>query len=382
MNHRPSTPSAPPMRGRAAVAALFAALSTFAAPCAMAHEGQDHDPEPVAVSGAAPRRLPDGTILLPKASQRQLQVRTLVAERGAAAQAVELAGRVAIDPAAGGRVQAALAGRVEAGPRGLPVLGQPVARGQWLATLRPTLDPLARAARDAQLAELRAAHGLAQRRATRLRELSDSVPRKEIEAAESELASLGARLDALARGLAEPQRLLSPVSGVVAAAHALPGTVVEPGALLFEIVDPARLLVEVAAYDPAIVAEVAGGSVAVGGRVVPLAFVGAGRMMREQSVPMVFRAGDAALSGLAVGQPLPVSVRLRSAAKGVALPAAAVVRSPANEPVVWVKMQAERFEPRRVRTRPLDAARLLVTDGLAGGERVVVDGAPLLAQIR
>jgi hypothetical protein len=208
------------------------------------------------------------------------------------------------------------------------------------------------------------------------------VPRKDIEAVESELASLDARLAVLSRGLSEPQRLLAPVSGVVASTGAIAGAVVEPGALLFEIVDPGRLLVEATSRDPALAAEVQSGSIAVGGTTVPLEFVGAGRVLREQALPLVFRARGPALSGLAVGQPLPVSVRLRAADEGVALPSAAVVRSPSNETVVWVKTHVERFEPRRVRTQALDAARVLVTDGLAAGERVVVEGAPLLAQVR
>ena len=64
------------------------------------------------------------------------------------------------------------------------------------------------------------------------------------------------------------------------------------------------------------------------------------------------------------------------------VPAPALVRSAANTPIVWVKTHAERLAPRPVRTQPLDGARLLVVDGLAGGERVVVDGAPLLNQVR
>jgi hypothetical protein len=79
---------------------------------------------------------------------------------------------------------------------------------------------------------------------------------------------------------------------------------------------------------------------------------------------------------------VPVTVRLRGAAAGVALPAEAIVRNGSNEPIVWIKAAPERFEPRRVRTQPLDAARVLVVDGLAGGERVVVDGAPLIGQVR
>jgi hypothetical protein len=35
-----------------------------------------------------------------------------------------------------------------------------------------------------------------------------------------------------------------------------------------------------------------------------------------------------------------------------------------------------------VRVEPLDASRVRVVEGLAGGERVVTDGAPLLGQFR
>ena len=68
--------------------------------------------------------------------------------------------------------------------------------------------------------------------------------------------------------------------------------------------------------------------------------------------------------------------------QGVALPSEAVVRSPANEPIVWVKASAEHFVPQPVQTQPLDAQRVLVTRGLADNSRVVVQGASLINQIR
>ena len=43
-------------------------------------------------------------------------------------------GRVIMDPNASGRVQAVHGGRVEPGPKGLPVAGQAVRRGDVLAT--------------------------------------------------------------------------------------------------------------------------------------------------------------------------------------------------------------------------------------------------------
>jgi len=70
-------------------------------------------------------------------------------------QAIELPARVVMDPNAGGRVQAALAGRVVAGPRGLPTLGQAVQRGQVLAHVEPTTGSLEQASLLAQQAEFK-----------------------------------------------------------------------------------------------------------------------------------------------------------------------------------------------------------------------------------
>jgi hypothetical protein len=58
------------------------------------------------------------------------------------------------------------------------------------------------------------------------------------------------------------------------------------------------------------------------------------------------------------------------------------VRSPSNEPVVWIKTSAERFMPQLVRMQALDASTVLVTQGLAPDNRVLVQGAALVAQIR
>ena len=365
---------------RVALAVGFLASSPRPAP---AHEGHDHGDAPASVPGSGgPQRSADGSLRLPKASQRLVGLRTVLVREDALARSVELPGRVAIDPDAGGRVQSTVAGRVEPGPRGLPGVGERVARGQVLAVVRPSVDPVARSNQAALLAELRAARALAAARVERLGGLADTVPRKEIDAAASELASLDGRIRAVSGGLAASEPLVAPVPGVIARAEVLAGQVVEPRETLFEIVDPTRLRIEASGFDVGLAARVADASVAVGGRAVPLAFVGAGRVLREQSVPLVFRAKDAALASLAVGQPVPVTVRLSERVRGVALPASALVRNAANEPMVWVKTAPERFEPRRVRAEPLDAARVRVAEGLAGGERVVTEGASLLGQFR
>ena len=62
--------------------------------------------------------------------------------------------------------------------------------------------------------------------------------------------------------------------------------------------------------------------------------------------------------------------------------AAAVMKNTANQSVVWVKTGAESFSPRVVGFEPLDGASVLVTSGLAGGERIVTQAAALLNQVR
>ena len=55
---------------------------------------------------------------------------------------------------------------------------------------------------------------------------------------------------------------------------------------------------------------------------------------------------------------------------------------PVAGPLEDMVRSAERFAPRKVQVQPLDAQRSLVTSGLTAGERVVTQGATLLAQIR
>ncbi|MCU0920310.1 MAG: HlyD family efflux transporter periplasmic adaptor subunit [Burkholderiaceae bacterium] len=349
---------------------------------AHAGPGHDHGDGPAAPSANGPQRQPDGSVFLPKPAQRQLGVRTLVTEAADLPRTVELGARVLMDPNAGGKVQPLNAGRIEPGPRGLPNPGQAVRKGEVLAYVVPSAAPIERSNQAAQLAELRAAKALADKRIARLQELADTVPRKEIEAAESEAASLAARIAAVGGGLAMREALLAPVSGVIASAHVVAGQVVDARELLFEIIDPSRLRIEALAFDAAIASNVGAATLALGDQRVPLVFIGASRSLREQALPLAFRAQGAALSQLAVGQPVRVFVQTRNKVKGIAVPVASLMKNPANQTIVWVKTAPERFEPRTVVTEPLDGVNAAVTSGLETGDRVATQGATLINQVR
>ena len=365
--------------------ALLMAAALSAPVPASAGPGHDHGDAPPAPTGNGPSRQPDGSVFLPKPAQRQLGVRTLVTAAGQHAKAFELAGTVVMDPNAGGKVQAVLAGRLEAGPKGLPGVGQAVRKGEVLAYVVPTAGAIERSNQLAQQAELRAARDLAARRVERLTELADTVPRKDIEAAESELQSLTQRRGAVGAGLATRDALVAPVSGVIASANAVAGQVVDARELVFEVVDPSRLRIEALAYDPAQAQSVAGATLAVGGQRVPLRFVGAARSLRDQAQPLQF-AGDSSVLGtlahLAIGQPVRVFVQSTDKVDGVQVPAAALLRNPANQTIIWVKESPERFAPRVVTAVPLDGTSVAVTSGLQPGDRVATQGATLINQVR
>lgn len=104
---------------------LLAAALALAAAAALGHGDEDHGdaakaakrtPGQIATQekaaaivgdGESPQRLADGSVLLPKPTQRRLALRTTLAAIAEHARGIELNGRVVTDPNAGGRVQAA-----------------------------------------------------------------------------------------------------------------------------------------------------------------------------------------------------------------------------------------------------------------------------------
>jgi cobalt-zinc-cadmium efflux system membrane fusion protein len=371
---------------RCAMLGAFLALSTasFAGPGAHGPNGEHLDAPGAPVNASGLARLPDGSVNVPKLAQRRMGIRTAMPALEDAAATIELPGRVIMNPNAGGRVQASHGGRLEAGPKGFPVLGQGVHKGEILVYTRHHADPFAQANQQAQLTELRANRTIAEQRVQRLASLEGTVPRKDIDAARAELQSLLERERDIGSSVHAREPMVAPVSGVIARADAIAGQVVETGHVLFEIVDPRQLMVEATTTDPTIASRIG----AAGLQGVPearLKLLGAARSLREGVLPITFEASAVEKAKglpLAVGQPVTVIATLTERVKGIVLPAQAVVRNAANEPIVWIKSGAERYIPQPVQYAPLDARSVVVTAGLGVDNRIVVQGAPLIAQIR
>jgi hypothetical protein len=357
---------------------------------ALAHGGEDHDEEakPAATPLPAtaqdkPARLSDGSVFMPKPAQRLLGIRTALGKPQAVPQTVQLNGVVATDPNASATIQPIQGGRLLAPEGGFPSLGSHVEKGQALAILEPVSTNTDRGDQQDKLAELRTQLTLAEKNAARLASIAGVVPQMEVDAARNEADTLKARLHALQGSLAQqPESLRAPISGIISTANVQMGQQANAGDVLFNIIDPERLQVEALSYDPGLAGQITGASAVVGGQTLKLAFVGGSQQLRNQALPLRFRV-EASPVALSVGQPLQVAAQTRTALQGIPIPASSVVNDSQMEPTVWVHTSAERFTPYKVKVQPLDAATVVITEGLpAASIRAVTQGAALLQQVR
>ncbi|WPB83947.1 efflux RND transporter periplasmic adaptor subunit [Sediminicoccus rosea] len=373
---QPAPSPQPALPRRAAALALSVTLAGVGAPA------RAETARPASAPAEAPRRLEDGAIFLPKASQRLLAIRTQVTEASEASAALRMVGTLVPDPNASGRVQPSQTGRLEPGDQGFPTLGQRVERGQVLAYVTPTYTAAERGGLIQNAAELDAQITILDARVRRLNSLRGTVAEREIQDAQAELAGARQRRTAIQPALSGREPLVAPVAGIVSTVRGAVGQLVDSAVTVFDIVDPSRLWVEALAFDRAAVERVTGATATLAdGRVLELGFVGRGLTVRQQAIPMNFRV-EAPPADAPIGASVLVTLRTARAVQGLVLPADAVVRSAEGPPVVFEHATAERFLPRQVRVQPLDGSRVVVTAGLEPGRRVVIQGAALIAQVR
>lgn len=335
---------------------------------------------PIAQEG--PQRLADASLFVPKSVQRRLGIRTVQGQTTQLFAGVELNGTIIADPQTSGRVQAPFSGSIRPGPKGMPFGGRNVIRGEILAYLQPVASAIEQGNQKAQIAELDAQLAIADRKVKRYLQLDGVVPQKDVDTARIEYDALRQRRSFIAASVDSAVPLRAPVSGVVSSSnHLQAGQIVDAREVLFDIVAPAHLAVEALTYDPGIVSILYSASAQVGINNLKLNFVGGGRQLREQALPLLFSIvrPDTALS---VGQPVKVVVRTRRGIHGTAVPLQSLTTLGSGEAAVWVHSEPERFVARRVRTQPLDGANVAVVEGLHDGDRVVTDGASLLSQVR
>jgi membrane fusion protein, heavy metal efflux system len=357
-------------------------LMVCASLAAYAHSGHDHGtPAPEAPTGDAPRWSSDGTLYVPKSTQRLLDIRTQALRRTTKLGTLTLSGRVIADPAKSAFVHSLMGGRVEATEDALPQMGMMVKAGQPLARVQPSLSPLELATTEQREMEL-----------NRDIMVQTMRPRADITEQIAFQSLLAQR-----RRLREARNfevLTAPIEGVIAQTSVTIGQVVQPQERLFHILDPNALWIEAVAMTPVDFSEQTDAvAQTLNGSKMSLRYRGTARSLENQAHIVHFAVqprresvnGEIVVQSvnLPLGTPVMVYVKTpESALTGLIIPRDAVVRTPSGESVVFEHIAPEQFAARPVRTEAMDGDTVLVRDGLIDGARLVVQGATWLNQIR
>lgn len=329
-----------------------------------------------------PSRSPDGSITLPKSTQRLFGVATEPAKIRQVGKSHEIMGQVIANSNASGQIQSFQAGRIEALPSGMPFVGMEVTKGQLIATLRPTLS------RVDQNSLLGDAVGVAVQIRNLERQLAfyndfPVIPFRErrLEAVRVELEGARKRYELATSATKLPVSLVAPVDGVIGSVNITPGQIVDARETLVTIVDPKRLIVEASAADLSVASAIISATARnVSGQSFKLKYIGSSPNVRGQFYSLYFEIEDS--TGLSASTPVNVVIEGGQLSEGVVVPRQSATRTSNGEWIVWQKVGAERFVSRQVDMKPLNSEEILISVGLSQGNMIVVSGANLLGNIR
>lgn len=387
----PATHAVTPLRRTAGALALAfgLAVSPFGVQSVEAADATKASPVdvpsvPSTMATDLAQRMPDGTLFVPKATQHLLSIRTILTARGKAPLATELAGTITAAPGHLGRVQPGRPGRIDAADGGMAFVGSKVEKGEILAYVESYIEAADQANIDSQIAETEARIEKNKIILSRYQGSPGSVPQVKVDEVRGEIDALSRRRAELIPSLARRVPITAPISGVVSISNATVGQIVDARDILFEIVNPSQFWVEAHGYGQEadfVAAPPAAFAVTASGERLVLQFRGRGLALRNQASVLTFKI-DSPAEGLSVGSPVTVILQKTVDVDGFVVPTSAIVRGQTGLPIVWRKIDAERFEPQLVKLLPLDGRSVVVATGVGDDERIVTDGVALLNQVR
>ncbi len=281
-------------------------------------------------------------------------------------------------------MQGTLQGRYEAPEGGVPPLGTHVKAGDLLGRVSPAFQSIDSSDMAQTLGTLDQEIALNRRKLARQEQLlaTNVVARAAVEDTRIQLEGLEKRRRELLAAKIRPEDLRAPVDGVIAGTRVVAGQVVGPSDQLFQIIDPGSLLVEALVFDQINPDTVDEATATIGTEApIKLKFLGRSRALQQQYSILQFKIVETA-AALNAGAPVTVAASSGERITGIVLPRAALVQAPNGQTVVFSHKEPEVFVPRPVRFETFDGENVLVTGGIAEGEKVVVRNAPLLNQVR
>jgi hypothetical protein len=375
-------------RATLGVMALTTALSiTIAADPARAgpghsgDEGHSHGPETSEGASDSPRRLSDGSVFLPKPTQRLIEVRTQYVAPETVRRAIRLPGRVIANPHRIAIVQSIVDGRMAPVNGRFAHVGQHVRSGEVLGHVKPVLAEIDRSDFEQTAGRLDQEIALAENRVSQFKRFA-TFPAERIRTAEIELENLVRRRATLAERKAVNEPLIAPIDGIIIAAQAAIGQVVSPKDVLFQIVEPRVFWIEALAHESIDISKLgAAQAMAHDAESADLRFVASSPALTQHATSIKFELTSNP-AGFDIGRQVTVLVESGKGMTGIVVPRAAVVQAPNGQYVVFRHVEPERVEPKPVRFVEVDGSRVLLTAGVEPGEKIAVQSATLINQIR
>lgn len=356
-------------------------LSVLASPGAHGPNGEHLDQKPNKVEGALGKQA-DGSVIMPMKHQALLNVRTQFVRESEVKKQVRLDAIVKPHPDGYAKIQSSSDGRLDAPQTGIHPTGAKVQAGDVLGLIRYQDTAYELASQTSELIAIRNRIDQTNRDVERLKKLGDLASKQALEQLETELLSLQQQAQALQKGLEKPEVLIAPISGVLINHTVSRGQWVEAGEALFEIIAPEQFLVEASTRDFALTQQLTSAKV-VEQPDISLNYLGFSPELVNGLVHLNFELSQGQdNTNLFINQSISIQAPIDEKRKGIVIPADAVVLSQNNLPQVWIKLSAERFLPQLIRYQHLEPGLVLVTEGLGADNRVVVDGASLLNQVR
>lgn len=379
---------------------FFLSLSVTLGACGReAERGQKQGAE------AKPSAAPDGSIRLTPEQARASGIQTIAVIVGEVAATTGAIGRVQARAGGEAQVFSPFAGRLIADPTRLPHIGSTIRRGQVIAEVEQTLPAAERTQFASQAAQLeteivqaRQEIILRQTELERAKQLYEggAIPLKRLQTANFGLEQAQAKLDGATRAKAQVDAIISqqnaaprrapitaPISGTVVVADLAAGEQVEPSKSLLTIVDLSSVWVEIAVHESQLPSarrarQVEFTTPANPGRTYSgsLGSIGAVADSENRTVKVIYVAPNPDCSlklGLTAEARIPTGPR----AQAMLIPVSAVLYEE-GETSVFVESEPGVFRRRRVTTGERSGERIVVSEGLNPGEKVVSSGAGLL----
>jgi cobalt-zinc-cadmium efflux system membrane fusion protein len=349
---------------------------------------------------AIPKEETLGEIGFLKEQQWPIEFATAEARKEKIVPSKTVNAKILVVPGREARLTAGTTGRLSL-ESPVPTIGSDVTKGQLLARIQPTVSaPGSVGTLRADVAAAKAEHVAAKASLARLERLvaSDSVPKRRLEEAGSELEVTKARLNAAttrlssytasASGSSRPGagafRVSTPISGTLVEQSVTQGETTSAGTPLFTVVDLDRVWVEGRIFEPDVPAfedsktawftvdgrdtvfdinETTGKLITVGHVLDPA----------SRTVPVVFEVQNPKRA-LRIGQFAKLSVATGESVDALVVPEAAILQD-GNQSIVFVHSSGEGFVRRVVTLGTRSRGLVEVLQGVNAGERVVTKGA-------